>query len=498
MAEELLIQVTDFESRVALVKDGAVHEVHIARSSGYSATGNIYLGKVVRIVPGMQAAFIDIGLERPGFLHASDVQTPLISTGQISGAKPTIRDLLHDGQELLVQVDRDPIGTKGARLSTRLALASKYLVLTPTSEQVALSQRIKDDGERQRLFALLRPMVETGGFGVIARTQGESAQAQALQQDYHRLVQQWQAIEAQRKDAPSGRLVHCELPVQTRLIRDLVGPETATIDVDDPDIFRLLQEYLDKYAPDYKDILRLYRDQRPMFERHNIEDEIAGALQPRVRLHSGGTLVIEQTEAMVSIDVNTASFLGSKNLEETAFQTNLEAAAAIPRQLRLRNLGGIVVIDFIDMTDPTHRESVLEKLQQNFAGDPAKTRVLGFSDLGLVQVSRKRSRESLIQQLCGECPHCLGLGSTKTPESTCMDVFRALSAEAAVSSDKFGSRKGTYSLVTTAAVADRLLEEEADIYRALLAQLGHDLRLQVDPEFPPGRFDLFFVAQNHH
>ena len=497
MSEELLIQVTDFESRVALVKDGAVHEVHLARSSGYSVTGNIYLGKVVRIVPGMQASFIDIGLERPGFLHASDIQASQISTGQNPGPKPTIRDLLHDGQELLVQVDRDPIGTKGARLSTRLALASKYLVLTPTSDQVALSQRIKDDEERQRLFALLRPLVESGGHGVIARTQGENAQASALQEDYHRLVQQWQAIEEQRKGAPSGRLVYSELPIQTRLVRDLVGPETTTIDVNDPEIFQRLQEYLDKYAPDYKDTLRLYQDRRPMFERHNIEDEIAAALQPRVRLRSGGTLVIEQTEALVSIDVNTASFLGSKNLEETAFQTNMEAAAAIPRQLRLRNLGGIVVIDFIDMTDPNHRESVLAKLQQNFAGDPAKTRVLGFSDLGLVQVSRKRSRESLVQQMCGECPHCHGSGSTKTPESTCMDVFRALSAEASVLPDKLDNRKGTYSLVTTAAVADRLLEEEASIYGALSGKLGHELRLQVDPEFPPGRFDLFFVAKNH-
>lgn len=496
MAEELLIQVSDFESRVALVKDGAVHEVHLARSSGYSVTGNMYLGKVVRIIPGMQAAFIDIGLERPGFLHASDVQGPLISLGQTLHSKRVITDLLHDGQELLVQVERDPIGTKGARLSTRLSLASKYLVLTPTSDQVALSQRIKDDTERQRLFRFLRPLVEACGYGVIARTQSEQASGQALEEDYHRLAQQWQAIVLQRKGSPAGNLVHCELPIQTRLVRDLVGPETATIDVNDNDIFQRLQEYLERYAPAYKDKLRLYRGQQSMFERHNIEDEIAAALQPRVRLRSGGTLVIEQTEAMVSIDVNTASFLGSKSLEETAFQTNMEAAAAIPRQLRLRNLGGIVVIDFIDMADLGHQENVLEKLSQNLASDPAKTRVLGFSELGLVQVSRKRSRQSLVQQMCGDCPHCQGLGSTKSPESSCMEVFRALLAEAAASSNKHESRKGVYSLVTTAAVADRLLEEEANIYAELTARLSHELRLQVDPEFPPGRFDFFFISES--
>lgn len=497
MAEELLIQVTDFESRVALVKDGAVHEVHLARSSGYSVTGNIYLGKVVRIIPGMQAAFIDIGLERPGFLHASDVKTSRISTRQDPGSKPAIRDLLHDGQELLVQVERDPIGTKGARLSTRLALASKYLVLTPTSDQVALSQRIQDDAERQRLFALLRPLVEACGYGVIARTQSEGAQAPPLNEDYHRLVQQWQAIQEQRKGLHSGCLVHRELPIQTRLVRDLVGAETASIQVNDADIFQRLGEYLDKYAPAYKEKLRLYREHRPMFARHNIEDEIAAALQSRVRLPNGGTLVIEQTEAMVSIDVNTASFLGSKNLEETVFQTNMEAAAAIPRQLRLRNLGGIVVIDFIDMTDFAHQQSVLAKLSQNLAADPAKTRVLGFSELGLVQVSRKRVRESLVQQMCGDCPHCQGSGLTKTPESVCMEIFRALLSEASVAADKHESRKGSYSLITTAAVADRLLEEEATIYAALSAKLGHELRLQVDPEFLPGRFDLFFVSQSH-
>lgn len=497
MAEELLIQVSGFESRVALVKDGAVHEVHLARSEGYSVTGNIYLGKVVRLIPGMQAAFVDIGLERPGFLHASDVQRPMISTGESPVFKPSIKELLHDGQELLVQVERDPIGTKGARLSTRLALASKYLVLTPTSGRVSLSQRIKDEEQRQRLSALLGPLVEACGFGVIARTQSEEVQAPILQEDYERLTRHWQALDRQRSGASPGCLVHRELPIQTRLVRDLVGPETTAIVVNDAEIFQRLQEYLDMYAPAYKDRLRLYQDQRPMFDRHKIEDEIAAALLPKVRLPSGGTLVIEQTEAMVSIDVNTASFLGSKNLEETVFRTNMEAAGEIPRQLRLRNLGGIIVIDFIDMTEPEHEAAVLEKLTQNLAWDPAKTRVLDFSPLGLVQVSRKRSRESLVQQMCGDCPHCQGSGAVKTAESVCMEVFRALVAESSVSVGKHAGREGSYGLVTTAAVADRLLEEEAETYTMLSATLGHELYLQVDPEFPPGRFDLFFVFQDH-
>ncbi len=500
MAEELLIQVSDFESRVALVKDGAVHEVHIARSAGYSVSGNIYLGKVVRIIPGMQAAFVDIGLERPGFLHAADVHRSSLVTANEPAAKPGIRDLLRDGQELQVQVERDPIGSKGARLSTRLAVASKHLVLTPRSAQVALSQRITEEEQRRRLFAQLRPLVEAEGLGVIARTQSEEIDGSALAEDYRRLVLQWQTIDLQAKGAASGCLLYQELPMQTRLVRDLVGPETAVIDVNDAQAFRSLEDYLDKQAPNHKHKLRFYQGSRPMFERHNIEDEIAEALQPRVRLRSGGTLIIEQTEAMVSIDVNTASFLGSKNLEETAFQTNMEAAAAIPRQLRLRNLGGIVVVDFIDMADPDHQAAVLEKLTENLAGDPAKTRVFEFSPLGLVQISRKRVRESLAQQMCQGCPHCLGSGLIKTSESVCMEIFRALAAETPALTTKAtikpDRKKGFYSLVTTAVVADRLLGEEAELYGLLTAKLGHELRLQVDPELPAGRFDLSYVSQN--
>jgi ribonuclease G len=496
MAEELLIQVCDFESRVALIKDGAVHEVQLARSAGYSVTGNIYLGKVVRIIPGMQAAFVEIGLERPGFLHAADIQAPLITTASDPEHKPGIRELLHDGQELLVQVERDPIGAKGARLSTRLTLASKYLVLTPTSQQVAISQRIDEDAQRQRLFKILRPLVESAGYGVIARTLSEDASALGLQQDYQRLVQLWEQLAATREAAAPGSLVYEELPIQTRLVRDLVGPDTAAIEVDHAETFRRLDDYLSKYAPVYRDKLRYWQDHSSVFARHNIEGEIAAALSPRVALPSGGTLVIEQTEAMISIDVNTASFLGSKNLEETAFRTNLEAAGVIPRQLQLRNLGGIIVIDFIDMANSDHQDSVLTELSNHLAKDSVTTNVVGFSDLGLVQLSRKRSRQSLAQQMCAACPHCEGMGLVKTAESVCMEVFRAMAAEATDEGRRW-DQEGSYSLVTTAAVADRLLDEESAVFAKLSAGMGHPVRLQVDSAYAPGRFDLFFVSDHH-
>ena len=498
MPEELLIDVSPFESRVALVKDGAVEEVHLARAAGYSSTGNIYLGKVVRVIPGMQAAFVDIGLERPGFLHASDISRALVATANDSdGHKLGIRDLLHDGQELLVQVQRDPMGTKGARLSTNLALASKYLVLMPRGDQVGLSQKITDERERLRLFKLLRPLAESSDMGLIARTLSEGSPASSLNDDFNHLLRQWARVVKTAEGAKAPRQVFQELPIQTRLVRDLVGSETAAIFVNDADIHQRLHDYLNQYAPDYVDRLRLYTDAEPMFELHNIERELLAALEPTVRLNSGGTLVIEQTEALTSIDVNTAGFLGTKNLEETAFITNMEAAASIPRQLRLRNLGGIIVIDFIDMKDAGHQESVLTKLREALARDPAKSQVEGFSFLGLVQLSRKRTRESLTQVMCGGCSHCNGSGYVKTAESTCMEIFRAIAAEhqADVNGPRAATadKNGAYILTSNAAVVDRLLDEEASVYQSLVAKLGHDVRLAVDSAYRYDQFDLVFV-----
>ena len=499
MAEELLIDVSPFESRVALVKDGAVEEVHLARSAGYSATGNMYLGKVVRVIPGMQAAFVDIGLERPGFLHASDIHRPLVATATDSTVDPLgIRDLVHDGQELLVQVERDPIGAKGARLSTKLALASKYLVLMPKGNQVGLSQKITDESERIRLFKLLRPIAERADVGLIARTLSEGSPASSLEEDFSRLMHHWARVLKTIEGAKAPCQVFRELPIQTRLVRDLVGSDTAAILVNDAKIFQRLHDYLNQFAPSYVDKLRLYNETEPLFERHNIEREILAALEPSVRLSSGGTLVIEQTEALISIDVNTAGFLGTKNLEETAFITNMEAAASIPRQLRLRNLGGIIVIDFIDMQDPGHQEAVLAKLQEALDRDPAKSQVEGFSFLGLVQLSRKRTRESLLQVMCDGCSHCSGSGYVKTAESTCMEIFRAIAAEHGapegdLSATLAASDAGAYVLTSNATVVERLLDEEAPVYQALAAKLGHDIRLEVDSAYGYDQFDLVFV-----
>ena len=335
-------------------------------------------------------------------------------------------------------------------------------------------------------------------MGLIARTLSEGSPASSLEEDFSRLMHHWARVLKTIEGAKAPCQVFRELPIQTRLVRDLVGSDTAAILVNDAKIFQRLHDYLNQFAPSYVDKLRLYNETEPLFERHNIEREILAALEPSVRLSSGGTLVIEQTEALISIDVNTAGFLGTKNLEETAFITNMEAAASIPRQLRLRNLGGIIVIDFIDMQDPGHQEAVLAKLQEALDRDPAKSQVEGFSFLGLVQLSRKRTRESLLQVMCDGCSHCSGSGYVKTAESTCMEIFRAIAAEHGapegdLSTTLAASDAGAYVLTSNATVVERLLDEEAPVYQALAAKLGHDIRLEVDSAYGYDQFDLVFV-----
>ncbi len=497
MAEELLINVNPFETRVALVSHGLLQEIHIARASGYSVTGNIYLGKVERIVPGMQAAFVNIGLQRPGFLHARDIESPRIFTAdsdEESQIRPDIRDLLHEGQAVLVQVEKDPIASKGARLSTQLALASKYLVYMPNEAHIGISQRIDDDGERERLrdsLSAVKSECEIDG-GVIARTAAEGAEVAQLKNDIELLHRIWHRVGDRVRGVSAPTLVYEELPLHTRMIRDLAGTQTDTIFIDDAPTYQRIRGYIDEFIPGYAERLHFYDGRRPLFERHGVEDEVMRALEPKVTLKSGGSLVIEQTEAMISIDVNTGGFLGGHNLEETVFRANMEAAAAIPRQLRLRNLGGIIVIDFIDMEDEEHQRQVLRALEKALEADPARTRLEGFSSLGLVQMSRKRTRESLVQSMCAPCPSCNGIGVVRTPESTAVEVLRALSQDYQARC-RNKSVEGDYLIRATEAVVDRLLDEDAEHLADLSQKIQRDVRIQVEPSYLEGQFDIVLV-----
>ncbi len=487
MPEELLINVNEFETRVALLHGGLLQELHIARSNGYSLTGNVYLGRVQRVIPGMQAAFVDIGLARPGFLHARD----MCGRGA-DDDPPDIRDLAVAGQSLLVQIVKDPIASKGARLSTQLSLASRYVVLMPFSDHIGVSYRIEAAADRARLVGIIEDIRTRHGvdMGFIARTASDTAEPHAIEADIDRLLEVWDGVLEARAGAQCPALVYAESPLEARIVRDISGPELDRVLIDDERVRREVGEFLGEHLPELSDRIEAHTGPRPLFERYGVDEEVARALLPRVAMKCGGYLVVEQTEAMATIDVNTGSYLGGHSLEETAYRTNLEAARLIPRQLRLRNLGGIIVIDFIDMGDEENQRHVLRVLEKGCERDPARVCVEGFSSLGLVQMSRKRTRGSLAQLVCEPCRVCHGTGMIKTDETTCIEVFRAILKDAG---PRAGEERADYVVRAPQSVVDRLIDEDADYLAGLSRKIGRDIRIQMEPSYGPGEFDLVLV-----
>ena len=427
MSENILINITPQETRVAIVFQGAVQELHIERTMSRGLVGNIYLGKVVRVLPGMQSAFIDIGLERAAFLHVADIWNARSS----DDAQPTpIERLLFDGQTITVQVIKDPIGTKGARLSTQLSIAGRMLVYLPQDSHIGISQKIGNEADRETLRAMVQSLLkpdEKGGF--IVRTMAEDAGESELQMDIDYLRKTWDTICTLAKSRPPCSLLHQDLNLAQRVLRDFVNIETFNIQVDSRENHQKLLEFATYYTPAVIPKLMHYTGERPLFDLYNVEDEIQRALGRRVDLKSGGYLIVDQTEAMTTIDVNTGSYVAGRNFADTIFKTNLEAAHAIARQLRLRNLGGMIILDLIDMENVDHKTAVLNELNKAFARDRTKISASGFSALGLVEVTRKRTRESLAHILCETCPACDGKGQVKTPFATkfCANYFVKLS-----------------------------------------------------------------------
>ena len=490
MPDELLINVDEFETRAALMCDGALQELHIARSQGYSLTGNIYFGRVQRVMPGMQAAFVDVGLQRPGFLHARDMRRRR-STGDTAtpDETPDIRDLVAAGESLLVQVLKDPISSKGARLSTKLTIASRYVVLMPFNDRIGISQRIEREADRARLIEIIDEIRRRRGIamGFIARTACDSAEASAIEADIDAVLATWRRVLKSHAKAQCPARVYRDLPLQARLIRDISSPGLARIVIDDEQARRRIEGFVNERLPELAGRIEAHEGTQPLFEHRGVDAEVVRALAPRVELKCGGSLIIEQTEAMITVDVNTGSYLGGNSAEETAFRTNLEAAKAIPRQLRLRNLGGIIVIDFIDMCEDEHCGHVLRALENACAGDSARVCAEGFSSLGLVQMSRKRTRGSLAQQVCEPCRMCRGTGLIKTDETTCIEVFRAILNDAAPS---LGEARGEYVVRAPQGVVDRLIDEDADHLAHLSRQIGREIRIQMEPSYGPGEFDV--------
>ncbi|MBT8136756.1 MAG: ribonuclease G, partial [Gammaproteobacteria bacterium] len=431
MREELLINVTPREVRAALLENGVLQEIFIDREARRGIVGNVYQGRVSRVLPGMQAAFIDIGRERTAFLHASDIARRVADEDSPEPSEPpNISALVREGGQIIVQVLKDPLGTKGARLTTHITLPSRYMVLMPKGSGVGVSTRIDDDVERTRLRELTeRFAVDGNGGGYIVRTAAEGVGAEALRGDMLYLQKLWEVVREKAVTARPGELVFEELPLESRVVRDLIGAEMERIRVDNEDSFRRLKEFAETFTPDIAPMIEHYSANRPIFDVYGIDDELQRALERRVPLKSGGSLIFDQTEAMTTIDVNTGAYVGHRNMEETIFRTNLEAAQAIARQLRLRNLGGIIIIDFIDMSNGEHRNQVVQALEKSLEADHARTQISEVSVLGLVEMTRKRTRESLEHILCEPCPTCGGRASVKTPETACYEIFREILRE---------------------------------------------------------------------
>jgi ribonuclease G len=489
MREEILINVTPREVRAAVVEDGVLQEVLIERASRRGLIGNIYKGRVLRVLPGMQAAFLEIGLDRTAFLHMSDIAGP---DGQAlpgdAAKQANIREVLHEGQDVLVQILKEPMGTKGARLTTFITIPSRYLVLLPGDSNIGVSTRIEDEDERSRLKGILEQADSAGsGHGYIVRTAAEGATADALRADMVFLNKLWGIIGQAFGRASSGDLVHEDLALATRVIRDLVSLEIERVRIDSEEEFNQLKEFSSVFMPDLTPVIELYSGRRPILDLYGVEDEIQKALMRKVDLKSGGHVVFDQTEAMTTVDVNTGAYVGHRNLEETIFRTNLEAAVAIARQLRLRNLGGIIIIDFIDMQETAHREQVMEALENAMTGDHARTQVTQVSGLGLVEMTRKRIRESLQHIMCESCPTCKGTGYIKSAETICYEIFREMLRQ---------HRQFKFKELVVLAhqdVIEMLLDEESRSLAELEEFTGKPIRLQAEAMYLQDQYDVVLV-----
>ena len=485
--EDILINWSPQETRVAVVENGAVQELHVERALERGLVGNIYQGKVARVLPGMQSAFIDIGLERAAFLHVADLHTAAPRTE----TPIPIERLLFEGQTLMVQVIKDPIGTKGARLSSQVSIAGRMLVHLPQDEHIGISQKIGSPEVREALRARVVAMVGTretgGGGGFILRTNAEEASDEELAADIEYLRKTWNTIRERALKLAPGSLLHEDLNLVQRVLRDLCSERTAKVRIDSLLQFNALQAFGQQYMTGSVAKLEHYSGERPIFDLFNIDTEVQRALSRRVDLKSGGYLVFDQTEAMTTIDVNTGAFVGAKNFDETIFKTNLEAAGAIARQLRLRNLGGIVIIDFIDMGRDEHRQGVMAELKKQLARDRTKVALGGFTQLGLLELTRKRTRESLARMLCEPCPTCEGRGQVKTARTVCYEILREILREAR----QFSAKE--FRVVAAAEVVEMLLDEESQHLAGLSDFIGRPISLTAEPGNQTEHYDIVLL-----
>jgi len=482
MPTTLLINARPYETRVALMEGRQCVEAYVERHRQGSVVGNVYLGRVVRVLPGMQAAFVDIGLEKAAFLYVGDVMGDPETLAMWEERTPEppkknhgqrIEELLHQGQTIMVQVAKEPLGSKGARITTHVTLPGRNLVFMPTIDHVGVSRRIEDEKERARLRGLLEE-IRPSGKGFIARTVSEGQSEDKLRAEMDFLISLWDAINRRRERAGVPELLHQDLSVSLRAVRDLFTHEVDRLVIDCHQEFQEVVAFVSTFMPRLLPSVEHYQGSTPIFDAYGVENEIARALDRRIWLKSGGYIVIEKTEALTAVDVNTGRYVGGHNLEETILKTNLEAVEEIACQIRLRDIGGLIVIDFIDMERQAHRERVVEALKQALAADRARTKVLGLSALGLVEMTRKRVRESLAETLKEPCRYCGGIGTVKSPTTICYEIFRALERE---------YRQVDYEAVQVRvhpSVAEVLLQEENQTLEGLEKELDLTVHVVAD------------------
>jgi ribonuclease G len=494
--QDILINWAPQETRVAIVENGALQELYLERTLERGQVGNVYLGKVARVLPGMQSAFIDIGGERAAFLHVADLHTAGVNGHAARSEAPLvpIEKRVYEGQTLTVQVIKDAIGTKGARLSTQISIAGRMLVFLPQDRHIGISQKIGGPEAREALRERMQRLAgadpkdgSPGGGGFILRTNAEDATDEELADDIAYLRKTWETIRERSLKQPPGALLHQDLSLAERVLRDLTTDSTQTIRIDSKMQFDALTAFGTTYMPGTLPKLEHYKGERPIFDLFGIEEEIEKALGRRVDLKSGGYLIIDQTEALTTVDVNTGGFVGARNFDDTIFKTNLEAAGAIARQLRLRNLGGIIIADFIDMVREEHQQAVLAELRKQLARDRVRTTVSGFTQLGLVEMTRKRTRESLAHLLCEPCPTCQGRGQVKTARSVCYDILREILREAR----QFAPRE--FRIVASATVIETLLDEESTHLAGLSEFIGRPISLSAEPAMNPEQYDIVLM-----
>ncbi len=510
MSSELIINAAPWETRVALLENGLVVEFHVERPAERGYVGNIYKGRVVRVLPGMQAAFVDIGLERTAFLYVTDVYDHLSEFEMMLGRTECeetksarchaeeehplhyvlppfrIEDLLHEGQEILVQVAKEPMGSKGARVTSHVSLPGRHLVLMPTMNHIGISRRIEDEVERQRLKEIIDEL-RPNGLGFIARTASEGLTAEDLQGEMDFLLRLWDNIQKKAANQPIPSLVYEDLDITLRAVRDLFTGDVKRLVVDSPQAYHRILEFVETFAHHLRPCVELYDQPMPIFDAFGIEVELARALGKKVWLKSGGYIIIEGTEALTAIDVNTGRFVGKRHLEDTILKTNLEAAKEIAYQLRLRNIGGLIIIDFIDMESSTSREAVFNTLKEAISGDKCKTNILRMSELGLIQMTRKRNREGLQSVLCEPCFYCDGAGELKSKRTLCYEIFRKIQREAT-----HAGCSGVQVMVHPR-IGEMLLNEEAHHVEALEQSLNCQITIISKPELHLEQYQIRYV-----